>query len=320
MKLVKRGLLMLAILMGVGLIGSQGAWAKNAKLQQVDPTTIAPCTSATTNLAGSNIIYTLTTSFSTTFTGICIKVTGNNNLLILDSSVTISGPGSGIGIDIEGNNNTINGRAGTISGFATGVLDDGKGTLGDDLDLTGNVTGLKLTGHTVRWLNVAAFSNTGNGIWISGCSGQDSSQTAGCTITDFFTGNNGLDGLLINNGSDGATAALFISTGNTGNGVHVGGPLGGAGNSEVVIDDAAVESPTIGANGLDGIFLDASENGAADTVTGIIAGNNGGIDLHDATTNCGSSGHFNLWSSLSFGTSKAGATTSPVCIPQLPNL
>lgn len=287
MAVIKRGLFILAILVAVGLTGSQAALAKSHGPAMVDPTTIAPCTSATTTLSASNTVYTLTSSFSTTFTGICIKVTGSNDLLMLSSDVTITGPGAGTGIDIEGSNDTLNGRAGTVSGFATGILDHGKGTLGEDVDVTGNVTGLELTGRTVRWVNVASFSNTGNGIWFNGCAGQDSSQTAGCTIADFFTGSNGLDGLLINNGSDGASAAVFISMNNTGNGVHLGGTVGGSGNSEVVLDDAAVESPTIADNGLDGIFLDTSENGAADTVTGIIAGGNTGIDLHDATTNCG---------------------------------
>jgi hypothetical protein len=318
--LIKRGLFVWAIVVGLGVSGSPAALAKSHGPNMVDPTTIAPCTSATTTLAASNTIYTLTSSFSTTFTGICIKVTGSNDLILLSSDVTITGPGAGTGIDIEGSNDTLNGRAGTVSGFAIGVLDHGRGTLGEDVDVTGNVTGLELTGRTVRWVNVAAFSNTGNGIWFNACTGQDSSQTAGCTISDFFVGSNGLDGLLINNGSNGASAAVFISMSNTGNGVHVGGSTAGTGNSEVVVDDAAVESPTIADNGLDGIFLDTSENGAADTVTGIIAGSNTGIDLHDATTNCGSSGQFNLWSSLIFGTSKAGATTSPTCIPQIPNL
>jgi len=92
------------------------------------------------------------------------------------------------------------------------------------------------------------------------------------------------------------------------------------GNSRVVIDDAAVNGEsTDGGNSLDGVFLDASENGAADTVTGIESDMNGsGIDLHDATANCGSSGSFNLWSSLVFGTSKAGATMSPVLHSAIP--
>lgn len=319
--MTKRGFFMLVILVGLGLTGSQAAWAKPHRLAAVDPTTVAPCTSGTTILGANNTIYTLESSFSTTFMGTCIKLTGSNDLLLLGSSVTVTGPGAvGIGIDIEGSNDTLNGRAGTVSGFATGILDHGKGTLGEDVDVTGNVTGLELTGRTVRWVNVGSFSNTGNGIWLNACTGQDSSQTAGCALSDFFTASNTLDGLLINNGSNGASAAVFVSMSNTGNGVHVGGTTAGAGNSEVVLDDAAVETPTIADNGGDGIFLDTSENGAADTVTGIIAGSNTGIDLHDATTNCGSSGSFNLWSSLIFDTSKAGATSSPACIPQLPNL
>ena len=313
MKVIKHGLLMLAVLVGLGLTGSQAAWAKG-KLSQVDPTTIAPCTSATTTLAGSDIVYTLTASFSTTFTGTCIKVTGNDNLLVIGPQITISGAGAGIGIDIEGSNNVINGRASTISGFATGVLDHGSNSLGDDLDFTGNGTGLKLTGSTLRWINLNSSSNTGAGIWLNGCTDE-------CSVSDFFVSSNGGDGLLIDGGSPAASASLFISQDNTGNGVHVGSNSKDTINGKVVIDDAALaEIDADNNNGLDGVFLDVSESGAIDKVTGIISDMNGGIDMHDATTNCGTSGHFNLWSSLSFGTSKAGATSSPVCIPNLPSL
>ncbi len=302
---------MLAILGGLGLSGPQGAWAKT-KLQQVDPMTIAPCTSSTTTLSGSNIVYTLSTSFSTTFTGTCIKVTGNNDLVIIGPSVTISGAGAGIGIDVEGSNDLINGRSSTISGFATGLLDHGSNNLGDNLNFSGNGTGLKLTGTTLRYINLNSSSNTGVGIWLSGCGDE-------CAVSDFFVGSNGGDGLLINGSSPAAVASLFISQDNTGNGVHVGGPSGdNVGN--VFIDDAALDSTlAVNNNGKDGVFLDASENGAIDMVTGVISDLNGsGIDMHDATANCGSSGHFNLWSSLSFGTSKAGGTSSPACIPNLP--
>ncbi len=317
MRTFKRGLLMLAILAGLGLTGSQAAWAKkhNDGGGQVDPTTITPCTSATTTLATSNIVYTLSTGFSTSFVGTCIKVTGNNDLIIIGPQATITGPGSAtasIGIDITGTNDTINGRASTISSFGTAVLDAGTDTLGDNLDFTGNGVGLKMTGHTTKWVNLNSSSNTGSGVWFNGC--QDT-----CVINDFFTGSNGGDGMLINGQSQGTVASVFISQDNTGYGVHVGQATG-QGNGPTIIDDASLDSTlAVNNNGSDGVFLDVSEAGALDVVTGVDAENNSGIDMHDATTNCGSgAGHFNLWSSNFFGTSKAGATTSPVCIPLLP--
>jgi hypothetical protein len=312
MKLIKRGLLMLAVLVGLGLTGSQAAWAK-AKLSQVDPTTIAPCTSATTTLALSNVVYTLTTSFSTTFTGTCIKVTGNNDLIIIGPEVTITGPGLGIGIDVEGSNVLINGRSSFITGFATGVVDNGTDTLGDNLNFSGNGVGLKMTGHTVKWSNMNSSSNTSHGIWINGCSDT-------CTVEDFFVGSNGGDGVLINGASQGPVLSVFISQDNTGDGVHVGAATGNAVGNAFIDDASLAESLAINNNGGDGVVLDVSEASAIDMVTGVISDMNGGIDMHDATANCGSTGHFNLWSSNSFGTSKAGTTSSPVCIPDLPTL
>jgi len=313
MKVIKLGFFMLAILVGLGLTGSQAAWAKKAKNSQVDPTTIAPCTSATTTLNLSNVVYTLTSSFSTTFTGTCIKVTGSNDLIVIGPEITISGPGAGIGIDVEGSNNLINGRSSLITGFATGVLDHGTDTLGDNLNFQENGTGLKMTGHTVKWINMNLSFNTGTGLWVNGCSDT-------CTVMDFFTASNGGDGVLINGGSQGTVLSVFIDQDNTGYGVHVGAATGGS-QGHVFIDDASLGAGVaINNNGLDGVFLDVSENGAIDVVTGVESDMNGGIDMHDATANCGSSGSFNLWSSNVFDTSQAGATSSPACIPNLPTL
>jgi hypothetical protein len=319
MTIIKRGLLLVAILVGLGLTGSQAAWAKKDKEpKQVDPTTIAPCTSATTTLNLNNVVYTLKTSFSTTFTGTCISLTGNNDLLVIGPEVTITGPGDSvtgsIGISITGNTDVINGRASTISDFGVGVLDNGNSTLGDNMTFTTNGTGLELgsSGHTPRWVNVNSTSNTGSGVWINGC-GDD------CQVSNFFSASNGGDGVLINNGAGpGSMVSIFVSQDNTGNGVHIGNTSGGGTNASIV-DDAALSSTlAINNNGKDGVFLDTSESGAQDVVTGVESDDNTGIDMQDATANCGTM-KFNLWSSNTFSTSKAGTTTNPTCIPLLPN-
>jgi len=320
MRIIERGLLMVVVLVGLGLTGSQAAWAKPQGAKQVDPTTITPCTNATTVLNANNVVYTLSSSFSTSFTGTCISLTGNNDLIVIGPEITITGPGTSnansIGIKITGNTDVINGRASTITGFALGVLDNGNSTLGDNMTFTDDGTGLELGsgGHSPRWVNVNSTSNTVNGVWINGC-GDD------CQVSNFFTASNGGDGVLMSNGGGpGNMVSIFVSQDNTGDGVHVGNTSGGGTNASIVDDAALSATLAINNNGGDGVFLDASENGSQDVVTGVESDDNTGIDMHDATTNCGTGGmpKFNLWSSNVFGTSKAGTTTSPTCIPLLP--
>jgi len=316
---------------GIALAASGPAWAKpKSAATGPDPTTVIPCTASTTTLSANNTVYVVS-SFTTTFTGTCIKLIGNNDLLTFSAGgSTVQGPGatssSGAGIDIEGTNDVINGRASNVTGFAIGILDNGSNTLGDNIDVgcfagscataDGNGIGLEMTGGTVRWNNVGSAYNTGDGIFFNGCGDE-------CGISDFFTADNGGDGLAVRNSGDGM-AAVFISIDNTGNGVHLGGTRDKTGNSEFTVADASTSS-TLGVynNGSDGVFLDTSEKNAADVVTGIDAESNGGIDLHDATATCGSQGHCNLWVSLivgAGGTTQAGTATSPACIPLLPNL
>lgn len=319
MKALKRGLLTTAafiLTVGLLLAGPQTAWAKkkgHSSANAVDPTSITSCGTLNAN----NTIYVLVNPIVTTGTGNCLILGGSNQTLDLnDNDITFTGTpgtsaGAGVMITSAASEDVVEGDNSTITGFQQGVLDQGLDTAGDDINLIGNGVGMELNGGgffggTEIWTNFAANNNTAQGVFLNACGDE-------CTISDFFAGSNGADGVLIT-GSAGARVSVFSSIGNVGAGVHVGCPGVCGTNSVIKIGDApngGGGSPAIAANGGDGVFLDASESANADQVYLDKVSGNGGIDMHDATTNCGN----NHWVHNQFGTSQAGAVLSPACIP-----
>ncbi len=294
------------------------AWAKRRKpaASGPDPTSVSACGT----LSGNNVIYQVTADITTASTGTCITLSGNNSAFDLHG-FTITGPGgssNGSGIWVKGNLNVIEGLNGLVTGFKYGVTDTGNGTVGDDINLTDNGTGLFTSStQSTRWTNMEVAGNTSNGIYLYDCDD-------GCSITDFFAHDNGLDGVLVVD-SENAKLDLFTATSNGGDGVHIGAPCtsgyGCKRNSGVVVADGfagiADMADPLGPNIGSGVVLDLSEAASQDKVTVIRATGNM-IDLFDETTNCGSN-PFNLWFNNEYDTSKAGSTLSPTCIlPSIP--
>jgi hypothetical protein len=305
------GLLACAVV--IALAAPNRAWAKKPKVAEngPDPTSVSTCQT----LTGNNVIYQVTGNISTGSTGTCITIKGSNNAFDLHQ-FTISGPGgssTGSGIAVTGSNNVIEGLNGLVTGFKFGVTDSGNGTVGDDINLRDNGTGLFTSNsHTDRWTNMEVSGNTSNGIYIFDCDD-------GCSITDFFAHDNGLNGVLVVD-SDETKIDLFTATSNGADGVHIGLPCTTNGgckhDTNITIADGfagiAAATDPLGPNGGFGVVLDLSEAKAQDQVTLVHATGNM-IDLFDETNNCGSN-PFNLWFDNEYDLSKAGSTISPMCI------
>jgi hypothetical protein len=312
MKAIKRGLLTriavpgvsLLALVGLVLSGPQAAWAKHhsdPSEDGPDPTLVTACGT----LSASDTIYYITGNLTETGTGTCITLSGTGSALLLNG-FNIIGPGAtstGDGIHITGTSDVIEGFNGTVEGFEIGIIDTGGGSVGDDFNVTDNVTGLELASTaTTRFINFSSFSNTGNGVFINDCGEH-------CSVLDFSTTDNGANGLLIE-GSTFPAADVFIAVDNDASGVAVGGTAGGDKNTHAVIADAFTSSPVgVSDNTSDGIVIGTSDATSNDFVTTIEASGNA-IDLFDMNTTCGD----NLWFNNSFTSSKAGSVTSPACI------
>jgi len=305
----------LALIGALLLTGPQSASAKTSHSSPnvVDPTSITGCGT----LSSDNTIYALANNITTTGTGNCIVLSGASQTLDLAGhDITFAGTagtstGAGLLITNEASEDVVEGDNSTITGFKEGVLDQGLDTAGDDINLISNGIGLELNGGgffggTDIWTNFAAESNTAQGVYLKSCGDE-------CTIWDFFSASNGGDGVLITD-SAGARVSVFSSVENGGAGVHVGCSGSCGCNSAIKIGDAPTAgagSPAITLNAGDGILLDASESGNADQVYLVKASGNTGIDLHDASYTCSN----NHWVHNQYGTSKAGSTSDPACIP-----
>jgi hypothetical protein len=312
MKAIKRGLLTriavpavsLLALVGLVLSGPQAAWAKHHSKDSEDgpdPTAVSACGT----LSGGDTIYYLTADLTETGTGTCITLSGTGSALLLNG-FNITGPGAtstGDGIHITGTSDVIEGFNGTVQGFEIGIIDTGGGSVGDDFNVTDNVTGLELNSTaTTRFVNFSSFDNTGNGVLIDDCGEH-------CSVLDFSSNDNGANGVLIE-GSTFPLADVFIATGNTDSGVQVGGTGTSTRNTHTVIADAFTSSPVgVSDNTSYGIVITTSDATSNDFVTTIEAADNL-IDLYDENTTCGD----NLWFNNSFTSSKAGTATSPACI------
>ncbi len=303
---------------GVALAASGTAWAKHARpsgSEGPDPTAVSTC--GTLNL--SDTIYYLTANLTETGTGTCITLSGSHSGLNL-YGYSITGPdtatsktSAGYGIEITGTMDVVQGFDATISGFLAGVYDNGTQIFGDDLNFTGNVTGLLVgsRGHTHDWSNLTAYSNFGNGLWFDGCADD-------CFLSDSSTYDNALDGLLVQ-GTSGFNASVLIASDNTTNGIELGG-TGDNANSDAHVADVFITGLTwlnppyyaVSGNTENGILLDSGET--EDQITTIYAKGNGNgttyFDLHDANTTCGT----DLWYNNTFTTSRAGSTSTPACI------
>jgi hypothetical protein len=312
------GLVVCAVV--IALATPNRAWAKKPKVAASgpDPTSVSACGI----LPGNNVIYQVTANIVTASTGNCITLTGSNTAFDLHG-FTISGPGgssNGSGIWVKGNYNVVEGLNGLVTGFKYGVTDTADGTVGDDINLSENGTGLFTSStHFTRWTNMELAGNTANGIYLYDCDD-------GCSISDFFTHDNGLNGALVVD-SEYPKIDLFTATSNGADGIHIGLPCTSGfsckHDSGVVVADgfagiSGVSDP-LGPNGDFGVALDLSEAKSQDQVTVIRATGNM-IDLFDETANCGSN-PFNLWFDNEYDTSKAGSTLSPTCIlPSIPLL
>ena len=319
------GISFLALTAALVLTGPQAAWAKkpHASANAVDPTDITACGT----YSASNTIYLLTANISTTSTGTCITLSGDDTTLALQGfNITYTGVGTqtgdGILIKSTANEDVIEGGGSEVSGFAVGVLDQGANTAGDDMITVGNGIGLELNGTstgTEIWTNIDSSSNTAQGIFINRCTDE-------CGVSDFFVSDNGGDGVLVT-GSEGPRLSVFSAEGNGGAGVHVGctstnSNCSGHANSEVKIGDApegagGPDTPGVTGNAGDGIFLDQSEATVKDQVYLIFAGGNGvssGYDLHDASSTCGN----NHWVTNDYDTAQAAGVSNPACIPLTP--
>jgi parallel beta-helix repeat protein len=304
---------LLVCAVALALAAPNPAWAKkpNVAASGPDPTSVSACGT----LSGNNVIYQLTANITSAATTTCITLSGSYSALDLHG-FTIAGPGgssNGSGIAVTGNYNLIEGLNGSVQGFKVGVTDTATGTVGDDINLRNNVTGLYTqSSHFNRWTNMEVAGNTGNGIYIYDCDD-------GCTVTDFFVHDNGLNGVLVVD-SEYVKLDLFTATSNGADGVHIGLPcnLGGGCKHDLgirVVDGyAGIADGTdpLGPNGNFGVALDLSEAKAQDQVTVVRASGNM-IDLFDETANCGSN-PFNLWYNNQYDLSKAGSTVSPTCI------
>jgi hypothetical protein len=302
----------LALTIALLLTGSQAAWAKHhASADEITPTNVTACAT----LSGNGQIYLVQNNLAdTTGSTPCITLSGHDDTLDLQGfSITYTGIGASTkaGIAVTGSENVIEGSNSTISGFAEGILDTADNTAGDGVNVTGNGIGLELAGgsnSTEIWANFSADSNTAQGLYLKSCGDE-------CSATDFDASGNGADGILVT-GSDGARISVFTAAGNGGAGVHIGGTGISSSNGDVRVWDAPIgfpSGPAVTANLGDGIFLDASESAGADQVVFNFVSGNSGIDLHDATTTCGT----NHWVHNDFGTgtAKAGSTSNPACIP-----
>lgn len=327
--------LLFVFTVGVALATSGNAWAKKAKSLPAAISTVSISSCSATALTGTNTIYLVTQNLTeASASATCLTLGGTGNTLSLQG-FDITGPGTvadlgtptcafagstgnGIHVETSANEDVIEGGGGEVSGFSVGVLDQGDNTSGDDVLTIGNGVGLKMNGGseaTELWTNLDSSENAMQGIFVDSCGDE-------CGASDFFTGNNCADGVLVT-GSAGPRLNVFLSVDNGGAGVHVGCTSGCGTNSSVKVGDAPEgetgdTSPGVTGNAGDGIFLDASEASTGDRVFLINASGNhttSGYDLHDASSTCGQ----NHWVTNTFnpptGTARAGTVSSPACIP-----
>jgi hypothetical protein len=305
-----RPLMALAVLaLGLGI--SATAWARvaqNAPVNVPNPTAVTACGT----LSGNSVLYRVKNNITTSSTGNCIVLSGNNSALDLHGFI-ITGPGltsAGSGILVSGGNDVVEGFNGIVTGFLVGVTDSGANNNGDDINMTANGTGLVMSGTTSKWANLSVDSSTSNGILLNGCADE-------CIVTDAFVHDNAGHGILVKSGSAGATVNLFVSNDNGGDGVHVGCLAGVCGPSSAVSVLDGFAGPAFGTgdpNSGRGVVLDASEASSKEVVSAVTATGNT-IDLFDASSGCGTG---NLWFDNTAGSSQAGLTPNPTCIPIAP--
>ncbi len=296
------------------LAGSLLACAAMLTLAAVPASAGPIAVSACGTLNGNNVVYQLSANITTATTGDCLILRGNHSALDL-FGFTVTGPGAsshGSGIKVKGDNDLIEGLNGFVEGFKYGATDEGNSTVGDEINLDYDHTGLRLNGHTDSWNNMETAWSTTDGVVIEYCSDD-------CSVSDVFTHDNGGNGVTVT-GSNGTRVLLFTATSNGGDGIHVGCMHFYCRDSGVKVTDGYAgigdASDPFGPNSVDGVVLDSSESRSRDQVSVVQATGNT-IDLFDLTSNCGAN-PFNLWFDNLYDTSKAGSTTSPACI--LPTL
>ncbi|MGH7935044.1 MAG: hypothetical protein ACREQN_18030 [Candidatus Binataceae bacterium] len=275
--------------------------AKNLASITGDPTPISSCGT----LSAANTLYQLSADITTNTTGDCLVLLGSNIVLDLHN-FNITGPGTsasnGAGIRVIGVNDVVEGFNGAVTDFKYGARDQGWGTSGEDLNLTGNGTGLYLNGDFGgKWSNLNLSSN-GVGALIS--------RAHISLLEDFSAQSNAGDAVWVKD-SDNVNVDFFDVESNGGNGIHVGCATNtpDCDNRNVVVSNSYSDGNTS-----DGVLLDVTEVNSADRVMNNNASGNSGIDLNDASSSCGG----NYWFDNLAGTSEAGGSPSPACIPLNP--
>jgi len=270
------------------------------------PTMVTACGT----LSADNVVYQLSANITTATTGDCLVLKGSHSALDL-FGFTVTGPGvssNGSGIKVKGDDDLVEGLNGFVEGFKYGATDEGRSTVGDEINLDYDHIGLRLRGHTDSWNNMEAAWSTTDGVLIDYCNDD-------CSISDVFSHDNGANGVTVI-GSDGTRVLLFTATSNGGDGIHVGCMHHYCRDTEVKVADGYAgigdASDPFGPNGVDGVVLDSSESKSRDQVSVVQATGNT-IDLYDLTDDCGDN-PFNLWFDNLYDTSKAGTMTSPACI------
>lgn len=318
--------LLLVLTAGVALATSGEAWAKkhhsaNALVGGPDPITVEDCgntTNTPTGFGQSGVLYQLDPAGTfTTSTGDCIDLGGSNDGLLLNG-VTITGTGtsttSGVGVNIGGSQDLVEGADATIQGYSVGYQNSGSQNAADDLNVIGDGIGMRLGGSQNVYVGLVVCDSTTTGIFISSANNTSVSNfisgapAAGCAA-------NGADGVLVVS-SHTSSLSIFGASGNGGDGVHLGGTAPSTANQQVKVFDASNktdETEGILNNTGDGVFLDTSESAAQDQVTTVNTSGND-VGLHDATTTCGENLWYNNTSSGNTTNKQAGSSTTPACI------
>jgi len=323
--LARAAALLFVVTAGVALATSGDAWAFKAHplVTPTEPPIVlipGPTCPTQTVTSASNTIFEVTGPLSTA-SGDCIDLMGSNDgLLTNGNTITCTGT-CATGVNVMGSQDMVEGAGSKVSGFATGLLNNGSQNVGDEWQLDDNQIGLHLKGSQNNFVSLVAcgnaavtdgVTNSGTGIWIDG--------GANNYVTNFLAGGgtgsdcagNGADGVLIT-GANTSGISIFGAVGNGGNGVHLGGLTNG-GNHQVKVADSGPDSGAVSDNMANGIFLDAREKSANDQVTLTEASGNHDFDAQDATAGCGSGSTFNFWFGNFFTNTEDGSTTPSGCI------
>ncbi len=225
---------------------------------------ISACGCTITKAGTYTVTLDLSSTQGLTAAGDCIDIKASNAILdVHDYSITGPGSGTSTGAAIDvlksSSGAFIEGGEASLSGWKYGLEVQGKNTISDWIEPTGNVVGIFLDGATGANINdFGADSNTVYGVWIRGGKGNQ--------VNAFSAGSNTKTGVYIGchaddtrgttcagvkpssgnriydfNAESNGDAGIVIDLGNEGNAitdVHISGNLGA--------DDSIDENPSCG--------------------------------------------------------------------------